>query len=199
MSPSRKNILVTLIGSITSIVVAWITALGIAQSTTNKTIKTSDSEISSLAEQIENLRAEVAAAKTTLSEAIHPCPEAVSRENFNALRFFEDHHRDEGPSSRELLNISGRGCLVTGALLGYFFQNEHDGMNYTVQIEIDGFPFHYPLIKNSRAYAQDSAGDNTGVLSLPPLRFSRSLRITYYHPVDKPSRAVTAYAVVLMN
>src|SRR5688572_31810380 len=57
------------------------------------------------------------------------------------------------------------------------FQRFQGDSNYSVQIEVDGQTHKYPGTDRSIAYGQNDKKDNTGVLPLPTLRYSRSLRI----------------------
>ena len=194
MSVTARSILIALIGALATIVAAIIVASAAATKKTENTINQAGGELKVLQDEIAKLKTDVAKAQTSISMVVQSFPQSVSKANVGNLRTFSDEYHGQSPSSRELLNVSGRGTLLSGGVLGFYFKDAPGGANYVVQIDVDGLPFKYPSA-SQRAYAQDNSGANTGVLVLPQIRYSQSLRITYWYPGG--NRYISAYAVVL--
>ena len=194
MTAQTRSIVIALIGALGSIGTAWVTAQGVAVNKTAQTISASGSEIAALQRKIDAAAKKAEDARLAAEQALAPCP-SLSAANLGSARTFYKTHETRTPAVVELLALNGSGCLTSGAILGYTFQRFQGDSNYSVQIEVDGQTHKYPGTDRSVAYGQDDKKDNTGVLPLPTLRYSRSLRITYFYP-GTGSR-VNAYAVVI--
>ena len=195
MSAPTKSILIAIIGALSSIGTAWVTANGVAANKTTETISASGSEIAELRRQIDETAKKAEDARLAAEQALAPCP-PLSAANLGSARTFLKTNEGRTPAVVELLALNGSGCLVSGAILGFYFQRLQGDTSYSIQIEVDGQTHKYPAADRAVAYAADNKKDNTGVLPLPTLRYSRSLRITYYYPGGPASR-VNAYAVVI--
>jgi len=190
MTAGMRSIIIALISALATVVAAII----VAGEKTERTINEAGGELKSLRDDIGKLRDDVERAKTIITATTQSLPQAISKANQGSLKTFSDEFHGASPSTRELLDITGKGALISGAVLGFYFKDAPGGANYVVQVEIDGIAFKYPSV-SQRAYAQTGGGNNAGVLVLPPVRYSKSLRITYWYPGG--GRYVSAYAVVL--
>jgi len=222
MSNTTKSIVIALISAFSAISVAWVTAIGIARKETKQTISASESQIGSLRQQAEGLDKRVAEANSSLSatdigamqnriaglekqseetklalvNALVRC-QPLSSTNRQRAETYSTLVQGSTATTKTALKVTGSGCLIAGGLFGYYFAASPSSRNYTVQVELDGASFAYPDVQEGGAYAMDNGGQNTGVLVFPPLRFSRSLSISYYYPGSGPQ--VTGYAVVLRD
>lgn len=194
MSSATKAIVIALIGAFGGIGAAWVTASGVAEKKTTQTINESGSEIAELQKKIDDASKKAEEARLAAEQARGPCP-ALSIENLGAVRTFSKSHQASSPVAVELVSIAGKGCLVAGAVLGYYNQRLQGDENYAIQIEVDGQTYKYPATEQPVAYAQGSDTNNSGVLPLPTIRYRNSLRITYYYPGTNVR--LNGYAVVL--
>ncbi|MEA2414894.1 MAG: hypothetical protein QOI58_1551 [Thermoanaerobaculia bacterium] len=194
MTSTARSIIIALISALATITAAIIMAGNAAERKTESTINEAGGEIKTLRDEVATLRTDLDRARTAIATAVQSFPQSISKGNVALLRTFEDEYHAPSPASRQLLNITGRGTIVSGAILGFYFKDSPGGANYVVSIVLDGVPFKYPAV-SQRAYAQNRDGANTGVLMLPPIRYTESLRITYAYPGG--DRYISAYAVVL--
>jgi hypothetical protein len=194
MSTATKAIIIALIGALSSIGAAWVTAGGVAKTKTDQTINESGSEIAELQKKIADAAQKADEARIAAEQARGPCP-SLSVENLGSTRTFYKTHQTTSGVAVELLSVSGKGCLVAGAVLGYYNQRLQGDENYAVQLEIDGQTHKYPATDQPVAYAQGIDTNNSGVLALPTIRYSRSLRITYYYPGTNVR--LNGYAVII--
>jgi hypothetical protein len=194
MSSTARSILIALIGALATIIAAIILASAAAASRTENTINRAGGDLKVLQDDIAKLKIDIARAQTSISGAVQSFPQSLSKANVGSIRTFADEYHGKSTSPRELLNISGKGALISGAVLGFYFKDAPGGANYVVQIDVDGIPFKYPSV-SQRAYTQGQDGANSGVLVLPQIRYSQSLRITYWYPGG--NRYISAYAIVL--
>ena len=178
----QDGVKVTVIAAIAGIITSLITA-GATIYQTSATAKQAANEAAAAAsdarqsvEKIDRLKQADAALTETR------CPTALTRQGLPLVKPFWDHFESASGSDRTLLNIQGKGCLMSGFVLGYYFKSSAGGTNYTISIAIDGYEFAYPTGPSDVpvAYAQNVAGENTGVLVLPQIAFRESLRISYY-------------------
>ena len=183
MTANTRYLVVAVIGAIGTILGAMIGASITAARKTETTISESGSAIAALKRDIEAAQA-----------VQRSFTQSIAKSNIARLKTFSDEYDGRGPSTRELLNISGSGTLISGTVLGSYFMNTPNGGNYTVQIDVDGHSFAYPAVSH-HAYAQTHNGGNTGVLVLPPIRYMQSIRVTYAYPGG--GRSVVAHATVL--
>ena len=197
MSDGTKGntaIAVAIVGAVSAIGVAWITAGGVARDETNRVINEAESQLKILVGKTTKLENKVNAISGK-------CPRAITSQNFGNVKVYSQAFESKGEKSVELLNINGAGCLITGSILGYAFINENAGTNYTITLEIDGIEQTYPPKTEGgidvRSYAQDAGNKNTGVLVLPSIRFKSSLRIKYFYPGG--SKEISSYALVLLD
>ncbi|HEX9460602.1 MAG TPA: hypothetical protein VGA84_15740 [Thermoanaerobaculia bacterium] len=194
MTDNARSIIIALIGALASIIAALILAGNAAERKTESTINEAGGEIKTLRDDVATLRTDLDRARAAIATAVQSFPQSISKGNVALLRTFEDEYHAPSRANRELLNITGKGTIVSGGIFGFYFKDSPGGANYVVQIVLDGIPFKYPAV-SQRAYAQNGDGTNTGVLMLPPIRYSQSIRITYAYPGG--NRYISAYAVVL--
>jgi hypothetical protein len=194
MTGTSRSIIIALISALATIIAAMIVASNAAERKTENTINEAGGEIKTLRDDVAKLRSDLDRARTAIEIVVQSFPQSISKGNVALLRTFEDEYHAPSPANRELLNITGKGTIVSGAILGFYFKDSPGGANYVVQIVLDGIPFKYPAV-SQRAYAQNRDGANAGVLMLPPIRYAQSLRITYAYPGG--DRYISAYAVVL--
>jgi hypothetical protein len=221
MSDTTKSVLIALISAVSAIAVAWLTAGGIARKTANETISASGSQLGSLQQKAEgldkkfdeakssfsasdmgalqnriaDLEKQSEATKVSLASTLVRCPNPLSSSTKERTQTFSTLAQGGAAATKTLLKVTGSGCLMAGGLFGYYFAESPNGHNYAVRIELDGVTFTYPDVQEGGAYGMDNGGQNTGVLVLPALRYTRSLNITYYYPGSGPQ--VTGYAMVL--
>lgn len=81
-----------------------------------------------------------------------------------------------------LVNVTGSGTLIVGQVLGYYPQGEpgNTSTNWRINITIDGTSNIFPTEDGIGA---DSGGKSHGMISIPPIHFDESLKISYQHPV----------------
>lgn len=179
-----------------SIGAAWVTANGVAKNKTTETIKESGSQIAKLQENIDAAAKKAEEAKAAAEQALGPCP-SLSAATFGATQTYSTTHQARTGSLVELVAVDGSGCLLSGAILGYYFQRLQgdENENYANQIEIDGRTYKYPRVEQTIASGDDNVVHKTGIFPLPTIRYKESLRITYYYAGT--GARVNACAVVL--
>lgn len=193
---TSDTVKIALISAVTAVITALITAgVTIYQSTIAAEKAATEAKASAeLAKESEQGASRAARVAETLNDG--KCPSAMTRDGVPLLRTFTDNYEGAGGSARELLNIQGYGCLISGSILGYYVQNTAGVRNYTISINVDGYEFTYPMNTNGKSvmYAQDAAENNTSVLILPQIAFRNSLRITYYYAGG--GKEIAAHALV---
>lgn len=193
---TSDTVKIALISALSAIITSLITA-GVTVYQLTLAAQKAAAEAKASAEQAkESEQGASRAARVSETLTDGRCPSAVTRDGVPLLKTFTDNYEGSGGSARELLNIQGHGCLISGSILGYYVQNTAGGRNYTISINVDGYEFAYPMNTDGKtaAYAQDAADNNTGVLILPQLAFRNSLRITYYYAGG--GREIAAHALV---
>ncbi|WP_257385039.1 hypothetical protein [Tahibacter caeni] len=187
---------IALISAVTAVITALITA-GVTVYQATLAAEKAASEAKASAEHAKESE-QGASRAARVAEALNDgkCPSAVTKDGVPLLKTFTDNYEGTAGSARELLNIQGHGCLISGSVLGYYVQNTAGGRNYTISINVDGYEFTYPMNTDGKtaAYAQDAAENNTGVLVLPQIAFRNSLRITYYYAGG--GKEIAAHALV---
>lgn len=196
MSTDKSGIGVAVIGAISAIAVAWITAGGVASKTTEDTINDSENQLGELIEKVDAL-------EETVEETASDCPRALTKSNFGKMKVYSEQRKQTRNDIVKLVDLQGAGCLITSTLTGYYFHNESDGALYTINLSVDGQEIQYPPKSSSRnenilAFAQDNEGENTGILVIPAIRFEDSIKIEFRY-VGAKNRDVRGYAILLMD
>lgn len=198
---------VAFITSGASIITAFVTALlAFFAATRSSERSASEAAVSAADAQITSQTVASLAQKVEAIAAQARCPVPITEDNIASVVTYVDEFPVGAATAthRELVNRTGSGCLIGGAILGYYFRNPATSENYTIRIKVDDAEFDYPLRAmngaNAHAYAQDAAANNTGVLVLPSIAFAKSLRIQYDYvgfPEEGKHLAYSAYAMVL--
>ena len=177
-------------------IITAISAVAVAVITTLETIYQTENRLQKMIANIGQLEEDIE--KHSKSK----CPSALTKENLALSKSYGFNHEGSGLKRFNFIDLSGPGCLISGSIAGYYFQEDTGGTNYTIMITIDGTETIYPRPDNKtgdvvQAYGQNGEKQNTGILVLPPIEFSQSLKVSFVYPGG--GKEISANAIVIQR
>ena len=179
---------VAIITAVSAVAVALITTLGTIYQTENR-LQAMIGNIDKIEQDIEHFSSS-------------KCPSALNQDILDRSKSYGFKHEGRGLKRLNLVDVSGSGCLISGVVAGYYFQDDTGGTNYTIKIDVDGKETIYPRPDSQtgdvvHAYGQSSGEQNTGILILPPIEFRQSLKVSFVYP--GVGKEISANAIVIQS